>query len=99
MKNFNLYHGSKIAHYFNLRNQIQKHKSIAKIQFKFAEISFCKKEVSVDVTNVGSESHTKFIDPISRVMYRNCTLTLCNRVHPTNAFELGNGSGYHMQNN
>ena len=64
----------------------------AKIQVKFAEISFCTEEVPVEVTNVGSESHRKFTNPIRRESYRNYTLTLCNRVY-LYAFELDKGSG------
>ena len=63
----------------------------AKIQVKLAEISFCTEEISVEVKNVGSESYIRFMDPISRVIYCNYTLTLCNRVYP-NAFVLSNGS-------
>ena len=70
----------------------------AEIKVKFAEISFCKEEVPAEVRNLSSESHIRFMDPISRIIYRKYDLTLCNKVYP-NAFELGNGSGYHKQNN
>ena len=63
----------------------------AKTQVKFAEKYFCTEEVPVEVTNSGSELRIRFMDPISGVIYRNYTLTLCNKVYP-NAFELGNGS-------
>ena len=50
----------------------------AKIQAKFAEISFCTEEIPLEVRNVGSESHIKFMNPFSRVIYRNYTLALCD---------------------
>ena len=54
----------------------------AKIQVNFAEISFCSEEVPVEVTNMGSESHIRFKDPISRVIFRIYTLTLCKKGIP-----------------
>ena len=47
-----------------------------KKQVKFANISFCSEEVPVEVTSVGSESHIRLMDPISRVVYGNHTLTM-----------------------
>ena len=51
----------------------------------FANISFCTEEVPVEVTS-SSESHLKFMDSVSTVIYRNYTPTMCNRVYPK-AFE------------
>ena len=62
-----------------------------KVQVKPASMYFCTEEVTVEVTSVSSESHLRFMDPISKVTYRNYTLTNYNRVCP-NAFQLGNGS-------
>ena len=53
------------------------------------QISFSTEEAPVEVKKVGSGSHIRFMDPISRLTYHNYTLTLCNRVY-LNAFELGN---------
>ena len=62
-----------------------------KIQVNFANVLFCTEEVLVGVTSVINESHLSFLDPISRVIFRNYALTLCNGIYPK-VFELGNGS-------
>ena len=54
----------------------------AKTQVNFAEISLCAEEVPVEITNVSGESHLRFMNPISRVIYRNYTLTMCIRIYP-----------------
>ena len=53
-----------------------------KVQVKPASMYFCTEEVTVEVTSVSSESHLRFMDPISKVTYRNYTLTNYNRVCP-----------------
>ena len=46
---------------------------------------------TVGVYKYWSESHIRFMDPISRVIYCNYTLTLCNKTY-LNAFQSGNVS-------
>ena len=49
---------------------------------KFAETAFYTEKVPVEVTNNYKESHLKFIYLIKKLIYRNNTLTLCNKVCP-----------------
>ena len=68
----------------------------AKIQLNLQKLpSFCAEVVPVEVTSVSSELHIKSIDLISRVIYRNYTLKMCNGIYPS-VFELSNR--YHTQN-
>ena len=58
------------------------HQFPKKKQVNFANVPFCTKEVPVGVTSVSNESHIRFMDPISRVTFRNYALTWCNEIYP-----------------
>ena len=75
------YHSEKVGDFLHIHQ-------FAKIQVKFANLSFCTEELPLEV---GIESHIRFMDRISGVIDCNNTLTLCKNFS-LNAFELGNGS-------
>ena len=63
----------------------------AKVILHVVENQFCTEEVPIRVSSDNSSEGYRYMDPISRVFYRNFTLINCNPMYP-NAFELQNGS-------
>ena len=62
----------------------------AKVLVEIITLEFCTEEVPVQMI-VNGTALLRFMDPISRVLYRNFTLSLCNPLYP-NALNLRNGS-------
>ena len=63
----------------------------AKVIVHVVENQFCAEEVPIRVPSDNSSEGIRYMDPFSRVFYRNFTLINCNPMYP-NAFELQNGS-------
>ena len=63
----------------------------AKVIVHVVENQFCTEEVPNRVFTVNSSEGIRYMDPISRVFYRNFTLSNCNTMYP-NALELQNVS-------
>ena len=63
----------------------------AKVIVHVVENQFCTEEVPIRVSSESSTEKIRYMDPISRVFYRNFTLINCNHTYP-NALELQNGS-------
>ena len=63
----------------------------AKVIVHVVENQFCTEEVPVRVFSDNTSEVIIYMDPISRVLYRNFTLINCNAMYP-NALELQNGS-------
>ena len=63
----------------------------AKVIVHVVENQFCTEEVPVRVSSDNTSEVIRYMDPISRVFYRNFTLINCNPMYP-NALELQNGS-------
>ena len=65
--------------------------SCAKVIVHVVENQFCNEEVPNRVFTDNSSEGIRYMDPISRVLYRNFTLSNCNTMYP-NDLELQNGS-------
>ena len=63
----------------------------AQVIVHVVENQFCAEEVPIRVPSDNSSEGIRYMDPFSRVFYRNFTLINCNPMYP-NAFELQNGS-------
>ena len=63
----------------------------AKIIMHVVENQFCTEEVTIMVSFYNTSEVIRYMDPISRVFYRNFTLINCNPMYP-NGLELQNGS-------
>ena len=63
----------------------------AKVIVHVVENQFCTEEVRIRVSSDITSEVIRYMDPISRVFYRNFTLINCNPMYP-NALELQNGS-------
>ena len=63
----------------------------AKIIVHVVENQFCTEDVPVSVSSDNSSEEIRYLDPISRVFYRNFTIINCNPMYP-NAIKLQNGS-------
>ena len=63
----------------------------AKVIVQVVKNQFCTEEVPIRVSSDNSSEGIRYMDPISRIFYRNFTLINCNPMYP-NALELQNGS-------
>ena len=63
----------------------------AKVIVHVVENQFCTEEVPIRLSSYNSSEGIRYMDPISRVFYRNFTLINCNPMYP-GALELQNGS-------
>ena len=63
----------------------------AKVIVHVVKDQFCTEEVPIRVSSGNNSEGIIYMDPISRVFYRNFTLINCNPMYP-NALELQNGS-------
>ena len=63
----------------------------AKVIVHVVENQFCTEEVPIRVSSDNSSEEIRYMEPNSRVFYRNFTLINCNPMYP-NAVELQNGS-------
>ena len=54
-------------------------------------LNYCTEEVPISVRQNDNHSYVRYMNPISKVFYRNFTLIKCNPLFP-NVFQLGNGS-------
>ena len=53
----------------------------AKIEVKFANISFCAEKVSAKVSSRTMGTHVRYMDPESRIIYRNSTINVIKSSH------------------
>ena len=63
----------------------------AKVIVELTAVNYCTEEVPIIVTQKNNQSFVRYMNPISKVLYRNFTLIKCNSLFP-NVFQLGNGS-------
>ena len=60
----------------------------AKIIVELTALNYCTEEVRIIVRQNDNQSNVRYMNPISKVFYRNFTLTKCNQLFP-NVFQLG----------
>ena len=63
----------------------------AKVIVHIVENQFCTEVVPISVSSDNSSEGIRYMDPISRLFYRNFTLNKCDPMH-LNALEIQNGS-------
>ena len=63
----------------------------AKVIVHVVENQFCTEEVPIRMSSDNTSEVIRYMEPISRVFYRNFTLINCNPMYP-NALEFRNGS-------
>ena len=63
----------------------------AKTTVEITALNYCTEEVPIIVRQNNNQSYLRYLNPISKVFYRNFTLIKCNPLFP-NVFQLGTGS-------